>query len=1810
MEFWTGPEGQQAWDPRFGVEVGRYGCPEERFQLEPDGLPAFSSWTIPGSRRGGVLQDYTNWAACPLPPRWPFTLDRQPGDPRKAEVPGRERKWGLLEGVTREREAESGVQREGSGQRRGPCSPSLRRVERRSQSDSYRQLEAWAARYWHSLPRKRHQEAGSWGPQAWGGQESGRWSQWGAREGGPLRQGVPSAGPPASLRRGVYPEEQRTVNPYLSLPRPQSLQRHRGPQSKENQPGRLGQRLFGQPPSYVPPPPYSSPHRTVRQQEQAEKREVKRPGHPGIDRPPSEWEQPPHGPASPPPGTCRSERESEAGEERTERKKTERPGLESWREQIGYSTWGGSSAHPKPPLGGATQAEHPRNAQVGGRPGAGEPEVSGTTKTKTKRKSPRETVFCLVSQPGDSASFPEASKSFSLPRPGSSAPPSRGGTGVGSLGGAGQEKSERASHSRDRARAGPDPSFTGGTFPQARSPPLGLGSSSSPQPGPALTDTWPAGAQQHELLRAVQREPRVPADSWDLKFQTVPRRRGRERKRAVMTGVDVSEDGTPSAPRTRGQQADGPDRPWFPLWREPSRLAQPRNSPSLQGGTGDQKVAGKPGKVRSDYYSADSKDQTHFPSQGDKSQNIYSCAKGKSPSKRCSDRSKTVRDSCLEAGKAPIDNPSESRAGHGEGQVSDRGENTEREPDSTPIRNGFLVIDATCVVVRAEFIVPPQKEHVKYSSAAPADTEPCTDSSHCPGQPESKAAALSHSPTAGGGETGDPSPSRGPQWSDLLPNHTLSNEHRETPRTRRLQEPSDRGPREVLSPLPTGPRIPANETLEERAVRILGIPLQDSGSELGGVPCPISEREPLTSKPMWLDAIEQPGVQLPVNDLRQADTWEAEQTVELSGQDACLFTAEIQLHRSSSRLVKGEDSVSGLEIAETWDSVSGLAPAETEDSVSSLETAERGDCVSGLATVETGDSVSDLETEETGDSVSSLERAETGDSVSSLETAETGDSVSALATVETGDSVSGLETAETEDSVSALETAGTGDSDSGLETAETEDSVCGLETAETDNREAPLRYTCLSLEETQELPQDKKTVCKRESLALPLLNPEEIHSSSPTPRLSHSPLLPFSSCPSNPPCPMPGSPQSHSPSLSPSQSPSLSPSQSPSRSPSLSPSQPPSLSSSQSPSQSPSLSSPSLSPSQSPSLSPSQSPYQSPSQSPSLSPSAARCHSPDTHFQGRVLRSCLLPHPPPPPLPRKWSPYPKTLREAVFRIRRHTAPDSETEEEEEWAEHWERGERMGKEVDDSEVSSFGARSEESGPQGSQSTEVRGPDETGMSEEMGSLEISRRGEELQGGMGEGPRIDVEEGLNSDMGEGLQIDVGEGLQWDVGEVLKSDMGERLQWDIGEGLQGGVGEGLQIDVGERLQRDMGACLQGDVGEGLQWSLGKRLLGSLKEELRNELGAELFGSPGEGLPEGFQGALWESLQDSLGEQIKIRAEEADALSCSSSDSHTSRDTVIMGQPASFGREEGKEDGSFGEPEARVGSRTGEMDGEMGGGVGVVGEKESPNEGSGLGGSVWDPEREQLGSPGEPEPDVFEMKSGQEEDEEESGDLGPTETGLGGGEEAGVPREGESHHSKRHPDGEEEGGLRGAVRDSSEAGAGCVDTTRGRGGAEEELAQEEGRQGESGVFSHEANEGEGGADLEGEPRGNDDREQESSSTGADGKPGEPVSAGGAGERDNEKSLGSPGRHARAPSTPLAAVTTEALDPGPQQHDSDWPTPLKDRPPCGSEGTKGGGPPTENQGALYWPQEEAANPCIAEILQQLRETERALFGGE
>ncbi|KAF7659624.1 hypothetical protein LDENG_00295030 [Lucifuga dentata] len=276
MAFWAENQRQSPQYVKFGTVPGRnfhdkhqtahyplYFCEQQNRGRES------RTWTAPGSRTGGALQEYTNWTDADLTTptsHFPFILDQQSQhlqdlaeyQPQESRIAG-----GAQQAA---RECERGMLREGWQRRWEPCSPVQyqREISKRSLSDSsFRELEAWAARYSHSLPRRRRIEAELSG--ASHGLLEGNWA---------LERDSRSGTDPrvAALHQARVSAHNREVG---QLGRDRKRQQHTMTHHPSQAPvpdtshmldirdkSDYRRRMFSHPPCYNAPPPYNSPHKS------------------------------------------------------------------------------------------------------------------------------------------------------------------------------------------------------------------------------------------------------------------------------------------------------------------------------------------------------------------------------------------------------------------------------------------------------------------------------------------------------------------------------------------------------------------------------------------------------------------------------------------------------------------------------------------------------------------------------------------------------------------------------------------------------------------------------------------------------------------------------------------------------------------------------------------------------------------------------------------------------------------------------------------------------------------------------------------------------------------------------------------------------------------------------------------------------------------------------------------------------------------------------------------------------------------------------------------------------------------------------------------------------------------------------------------------------------------------------------------------------------------------------------------------------------------------------------------------------------
>ncbi|XP_078021826.1 uncharacterized protein LOC144461886 [Epinephelus lanceolatus] len=279
MEFWPENQGQTPLYSKFGTVPGR-NCSHnyhDRHQVphyplyygeQQDQGRESSYWTVPGSRTGGAPQEYTNWTdnelTTPSSSHFPFILDRHAqqhqdlGDYQLHEA--RDREWTAAQRAARE--YERGLLREGWQRRWEPCGPVRynREVSAKRSDSSYRELEAWAARYSHSLPRRRRIEAELRGASQ-GLLESSRAPEKDSRSGtDPRVAALQQVRQSASIREsGLWDRGGRQQAPtYYPSQTPATDTSHMLDIKEKTG---YQRRVFSQPPGYIAPPPYDSPHK-------------------------------------------------------------------------------------------------------------------------------------------------------------------------------------------------------------------------------------------------------------------------------------------------------------------------------------------------------------------------------------------------------------------------------------------------------------------------------------------------------------------------------------------------------------------------------------------------------------------------------------------------------------------------------------------------------------------------------------------------------------------------------------------------------------------------------------------------------------------------------------------------------------------------------------------------------------------------------------------------------------------------------------------------------------------------------------------------------------------------------------------------------------------------------------------------------------------------------------------------------------------------------------------------------------------------------------------------------------------------------------------------------------------------------------------------------------------------------------------------------------------------------------------------------------------------------------------------------------
>ncbi|XP_061642263.1 uncharacterized protein si:ch211-159e12.5 [Phyllopteryx taeniolatus] len=207
-------------------------------------------WTLPRTRTGAMLLDHTNWTepqvCASTSAQHPFILghhsQQNMGDNECFEA----REWTTAGQVAGAYERDN--VREGWQRRWEPSSLVHYRESSKRDSSSYRELEAWAARYSHSLPRRRRLEAELMGSSL-GLLES---RQTGTES---CMATLQQVGQCANTRDDPGQWERAAKQQTHWPPQDPNMSHTVGMK------GKIQSKIFSQPPGYVAPPPYNSPNK-------------------------------------------------------------------------------------------------------------------------------------------------------------------------------------------------------------------------------------------------------------------------------------------------------------------------------------------------------------------------------------------------------------------------------------------------------------------------------------------------------------------------------------------------------------------------------------------------------------------------------------------------------------------------------------------------------------------------------------------------------------------------------------------------------------------------------------------------------------------------------------------------------------------------------------------------------------------------------------------------------------------------------------------------------------------------------------------------------------------------------------------------------------------------------------------------------------------------------------------------------------------------------------------------------------------------------------------------------------------------------------------------------------------------------------------------------------------------------------------------------------------------------------------------------------------------------------------------------------
>lgn len=597
-----------------------------------------------------------------------------------------------------------------------------RREKEKLGANSYRELEAWANRYYHSLPRQRHAEAGTWSSSQHRPDSEKMLSCSTGRlvSAEPNQRHLASTAAPFNQERcdfnnrlRVQLETWKAQQPPLYISAKQSLSRKMsGSNSKENV---VQGPSSSQPPNYTPPPPYSSPHGSNGAKSSAE--------------PVVEYRVESRPVASMFPALRRTQHSvllAEGGQSMDHSSSGGIPRLVTYSDSDKAETLGARRPTQKQD---AVPLQPSQNSELSSS------DMARSKQNKFTRRRGGETVFCLVSRMGEiagmSSSPDEPLKSHSLPLLKTSAP------GVT----AGDAKQVDATTIREREKEAREPVQLADE----------VDSGGATQPcGPLMTIDTPEGLMEgsqtqisdcglrdtHEEKLQSGLQPKLLAHNTE-KRSFITRKKDEEANAGVKDKTDLSKTDSQAEPYSQTTMM-------FPLWKEP---------------------------------------KWHHCSKG-------VLEKNNEPNQETSDT--------VQPGQATEGQP--KRAEVVTSAVGDKS-------------RGLVVIDASCVVVKVEFIFPPEKEHVQYVCSRSTDSyEHGSDSLNLQVQ------------------TDDHNDTDTPRATDKRP-LTKNNPQELHVKIEDQHDHVIKATSEMTHDIMPCKLISKNETLKERAERILGIRFQNNSDE-------------------------------------------------------------------------------------------------------------------------------------------------------------------------------------------------------------------------------------------------------------------------------------------------------------------------------------------------------------------------------------------------------------------------------------------------------------------------------------------------------------------------------------------------------------------------------------------------------------------------------------------------------------------------------------------------------------------------------------------------------------------------------------------------------------------------------------------------------------------------------------------------------------------------------------------------------------------------------------------------------------------